>query len=77
MFGTGIVHEYDTTAVDPLAGVVHANVRHVVTVDSITLREAWKTFGFTFAEAGINPSSSFVNAIWPKAQEYIEGLNEH
>ena len=77
MNGVGITHEYDTKAVDPAGGRVHVNVRHAVTVNGKTVREAWKTFEFTFAQAGINPSSSLLNAVWPKAQQYVESPAEH
>ena len=77
MFGAGIVHEYDTKAIDPIAETIHVNVRHIVTVSGVTLREAWETFEFTFDQADINPSSSLLNTVWPKAKQYVESLLNH
>lgn len=77
MFGIGITHEYDTLIANPEAETIHANVRHVVTVSGKAIKEGWKTFEFPMKAAGINPASSLVNAILPKAKAYIESLAVH
>jgi len=76
--GVGITHEFEQrSTLDLEKGSIEINTRHALSLGNGLHHEPWRTVVVKFADAGINPNSSLLNAVWAKATEHIDNLDSH